>query len=229
MPPPSKRRKTSAVDEITFDDKDRTDFLTGFRRRKQARIRHAQEVAAQKEKEERQRERRELRERRKRDLERHVAEVNAILRKQSSENEYGDRNGSSDEDEWSGLSEDETATPPREAPIRREDEYVDEDKYTTVTVSEVGITRDGFEEARSGSSDDGKGDEDKEKESRQSAVNGRGKLSEKIKREAKEKQRPKKKKKKFRYETKAERKLGRIKDRMRKSAKAKARRGENNA
>jgi ribosomal RNA-processing protein 17 len=46
----SKRRKLNlATPEIVFDDSARADFLTGFHKRKQARIKHAQEVAAKKE------------------------------------------------------------------------------------------------------------------------------------------------------------------------------------
>ena len=46
MPPPSKKRKTdSATAEIVFDPSLRSDYLTGFHRRKQARIKVAQEKA----------------------------------------------------------------------------------------------------------------------------------------------------------------------------------------
>jgi len=50
----SKRRKLDASNapaEIVFDDISRADYLTGFHKRKQARIRHAQELAAKKERE----------------------------------------------------------------------------------------------------------------------------------------------------------------------------------
>jgi ribosomal RNA-processing protein 17 len=57
MPPPSKRRKTSAVPEVVFDPTARAEYLSGFHKRKQARIKHAQEVAAMKEKEEKRRDR----------------------------------------------------------------------------------------------------------------------------------------------------------------------------
>lgn len=46
LPPPSKKRKTtSAVEEINFDDDARQEYLTGFHKRKQQRIKHAQEEA----------------------------------------------------------------------------------------------------------------------------------------------------------------------------------------
>jgi ribosomal RNA-processing protein 17 len=55
MGPSTKRRKlnTSAVEEIKFDDDARADYLTGFHKRKLARIKEAQQQAAKKEKAER--------------------------------------------------------------------------------------------------------------------------------------------------------------------------------
>lgn len=53
MPPPVKKRKTQAVEEITFDTTDRQDFLTGFHKRKLQRAKHAQNVATKREREER--------------------------------------------------------------------------------------------------------------------------------------------------------------------------------
>jgi ribosomal RNA-processing protein 17 len=55
MAPPSKKRKTNstAPAEIKFDFSAREEYLTGFHKRKQARIKHAQEQAAKQEKEER--------------------------------------------------------------------------------------------------------------------------------------------------------------------------------
>ena len=47
LPPAGKKRKASAaaIDEIAYDQAARLDYLTGFHRRKQARIRHAQGLA----------------------------------------------------------------------------------------------------------------------------------------------------------------------------------------
>ena len=53
MAPGTKRRKHSAIEEISFDDAAREDYLTGFHKRKQARIKAAQGAAAKREKEER--------------------------------------------------------------------------------------------------------------------------------------------------------------------------------
>ena len=49
MAPPKKRRKTSQPEEILFDPAARQEYLTGFHKRKQARIQHAKETAAEKE------------------------------------------------------------------------------------------------------------------------------------------------------------------------------------
>ena len=50
--PLRKRRKTSAIEEITFDHAAREDFITGFHKRKLQRARYAREVALRKEREE---------------------------------------------------------------------------------------------------------------------------------------------------------------------------------
>ncbi|KAH0146593.1 hypothetical protein KCU67_g11666, partial [Aureobasidium melanogenum] len=45
--PPAKRRKTTTqVEELKFDPEARNEWLTGFRKRKQQRIKHAQEQSA---------------------------------------------------------------------------------------------------------------------------------------------------------------------------------------
>jgi len=54
-PPPAKRRKpnnprtTKPVEDISFDPSAREDYLTGFRKRKQQRIKHARGEAQKKE------------------------------------------------------------------------------------------------------------------------------------------------------------------------------------
>lgn len=59
--PPKKRKTTHAIAEISFDKDARAEYLTGFRKRKQARIKHAQEQAEQEAREERIRLRKEVR------------------------------------------------------------------------------------------------------------------------------------------------------------------------
>ncbi|OCL13339.1 hypothetical protein AOQ84DRAFT_283363 [Glonium stellatum] len=219
MAPPTKRRKISAVEEITFDPAAREEFLTGFHKRKLARAKHAQEEAAKKEREERVRQRRELRQQRKEDLERHVQEVNALLRKangdlgeegEDEEDEAAD--GEGPEEEWIGFEE--------PAEINREEEYIDEDKYTTVTVETVDISKSGFVKLeQSGSDEDSKGREETAVGSKSQTSNKRIWTKEKP-----SKDRPKKKKKKFRYESKADRKVTRLKERSKNRDQAKARR-----
>ena len=52
--PPSKKRKTAhKIEEISFDNDARADYLTGFHKRKVARATRAREEAEKKEKEER--------------------------------------------------------------------------------------------------------------------------------------------------------------------------------
>ncbi|KAF2749644.1 hypothetical protein M011DRAFT_456429 [Sporormia fimetaria CBS 119925] len=210
-PPPSKKRKisTTAPAEITFDFAAREEYLTGFHKRKLARIKHAQEEAAKKEKEERLRMRAELRKQRKEDLEKHVAEVNALLRKANGDpSEAEDGSDSNDEDsEFEGFDE------PVPEEINREDEYIDEDKYTTVTIESVGISKDGFESTKTGDGETEGGDDEK-KEKRVWT------------KEKPKTIRPKKKKQKFRYESKAERKATRIKQGAKKKAQAAARKAK---
>lgn len=81
-----------------------------------------------------------------------------------------------------------------EAPIDLEEEYIDEDKYTTVTVEAVNVDRDGLHKPElEKSEDEGSGQED-DKQKVQKNDEG-----------SKRPKDPKKKKKKFRYENKFER------------------------
>jgi ribosomal RNA-processing protein 17 len=61
MAPQAKRRKTeSATEEISFDPTARHDYLTGFHKRKQQRIKLAQEYAEQRAREEKREERKKV-------------------------------------------------------------------------------------------------------------------------------------------------------------------------
>jgi ribosomal RNA-processing protein 17 len=113
---------------------------------------------------------------------------------------------------WDGI--------PDEAPetIDHEEEYIseDEDKYTTVTVEAVEVSKEGLQRVR---------DEDEEEgeEVPKLVVVEKGEEGE---RGGKGKKWPKKeKKKKFRYESKAERKVTRGKQKAGNKARADARRG----
>ncbi|KAL2197656.1 nucleolar protein 12-domain-containing protein [Corynascus similis CBS 632.67] len=191
-PPPKKRKVAHAIEEITFDKDARTEYLTGFHKRKQARIKHAQQIAEQKAREERIAIRKQIREERKQAVEDHVQAINKILR-EAEHAGTADLNEEDSEDAWGGFSDNDVAEPP----IDLEEEYIDEDKYTTVTVEAVSVDRDGLykPELERPAGDNGSEQEgaSEEKDSQKDGLN-----------------RPKdqkKKKKKFRYENKFEREV----------------------
>ncbi|KAF2994855.1 hypothetical protein E8E13_003966 [Curvularia kusanoi] len=208
-PPPNKKRKIKTVHEekIDFDLAAREEYLTGFHKRKLARRKHAEDEAAKKEKEEKLRFRRELRQQRKVDLEKHVSETNRLMRLANGDIASESSDPDSDEED---PATGEAVFTGFEDPINQEDEYVDEDKYTTVTVETVGINRGGF--SRPG--------EEAEELRKEAAAREEREKEEKKKRvwtkERPKTDRPKKKKVKFRYETKAERKVERMKQGMKK-------------
>jgi len=189
LPPPSKKRKTATIEEISFDNDARHEYLTGFHKRKQQRIKHAQEEAAKKARQERIEIRKQAREDRKREVEEHVTMVNKMLEESGAAGAEGQGDDSEEADAWEGFPD----RPDLEM-IDHEEEYIDEDRYTTVTVESVNVSRDGFEKPVIHDSED----EDQAKDE------GEPKTSAE---QTKEKRPPKPKKKKFRYETKFERKL----------------------
>jgi len=207
LPPPAKRRKvTSAVEEINFDFDARADYLTGFHKRKAQRAKQAQEEAAKKAREERIITRKQLREERRQELEEHVEAVNALLK--NADNPVNGDSSTGDEEDWTGIKDEAQVEP-----INHESEYIDEDRYTTVTVEQVDISKDGLhkiiDEEQSG---DGDG-------------NGEGGVDKKdVADEGTKRSWPKKRKKKFRYESKAERKVSRLKQKAGNKGKADGRR-----
>ncbi|KAF8477205.1 nucleolar protein 12-domain-containing protein [Kalaharituber pfeilii] len=170
--PPSKKRKRSAK-VIEFDKAARQDYLTGFHKRKVQRTKKAQEEALRKAREERIKERKELRDNRKKELEEHVKAIEAALKPP------GDLGDDTEEDE---VEEPESETPPTACEPIRQDEYVDEEKFTTVTVEPISFESSDDEEVIDKS--------------------GRWKSTEK---EDKKPKKPKEIKKKFTYLSKAER------------------------
>lgn len=128
---------------------------------------------------------------------------------------HGDENNDDDDDEWGGI---EDAAPAVPAFVDHEEEYVDEDKYTTVTVEAVDIDRDGMHalsgrhtsDSEAASEDGGEADADEKttkttKTTKTAKNNGHGQADDGTERK-REKERPTKKKK-FRYESKIERAL----------------------
>jgi ribosomal RNA-processing protein 17 len=208
----------TAPEKIDFDPAAREEYLTGFHKRKLARIKHAQEENAKREKEEKLRFRRELRQQRKVDLEKHVEEVNRLVKQANGDvSEPGDDEEDEEEDEFTGFQEPE--------PINQEDEYIDEDKYTTVTIESVGISKAGFSRPGEDGEEGGKEGGGKEGDGggKEGGAEGESKKRVWTKAWPKNNDKPKKKKKKFRYETKTERKAERMKQGLKKRKQKEAR------
>lgn len=154
-----------------------------------------------------------MRDQRKVDLERHVAEVNDLLRKANKDSDDETSAAEDEEEEWDGI-----ASPPRPS-IDGVDEYVDEDKYTTVTI-------EAMEDAKAFT----KGSDDEEQttvvaenvDSKDGDVKKKTVWSKGKKVDPKNKP----KKKKFRYESKGERKETRNKQKAKNAAAKKARTGK---
>lgn len=195
LPPPSKKRKTtSTIEEISFDDGAREEYLTGFHKRKQQRIKHAQEEAAKRARQEKLETRKQIREERRRKVSEHVETVNKLLRESgavSADLEEGDSEGENS-DKWDGFPD-----KPDVDIVDHEEEYVDEDRYTVVKIESVSVSRDGL------SRPDQSGDEAEEEAHRKREESERKEAVDKDKKPSWQK----KKKKKFRYETKLERRL----------------------
>jgi ribosomal RNA-processing protein 17 len=146
-----------------------------------------------------------LREERKQELEEHVAAVNAIFKAFSLVGAGLDCGVEGEV--WGGI-EDEGAE--AEEVLDREEEYVDEDRWTTVTVEAVDISKEGLKKVR---------EEESDEEVPQLLVEKNEAGKEKKKWPKKEK------KKKFRYESKAERRFTRGKQKAGNKARADARKG----
>ena len=146
-------------------------------------------------------------------------EVNALLKPDL------DSDGSESVNEVSDASAGlDAGSDPSE--IDHEAEYVDEDRFTTITVQAMDVSKEGIykaEQARERGSDEDK-DKDNlarrdEEDIRKSKRRGRKQWS-----PTKTLCSPRKKRRKFRYESKAERKVARMKEKSKNSKKAKARR-----
>lgn len=121
-----------------------------------------------------------------------------------------------DEEEWEGFDE-----PP---PVDYEAEYIDEDKYTTVTVEELDTSsREALYKPETNGTDGESSDQDEDNTGAVDSVPDSGRSSAQEK-GVKKTDKPKKKRKKFRYESKAERLLNQQKERLAKRRKARARR-----
>ncbi|GAW12644.1 hypothetical protein ANO14919_020140 [Xylariales sp. No.14919] len=199
-PPSKKRKRQHAIEEIKFDGDARAEYLTGFHKRKLQRAKHAQEQAAERARQEKIEARKQLRDDRKRQVEEHVQSVHNAL-KQAAQAGYieGEEGESSEDDaaeEWGGFED----TPGKQDMIDHEEEYIDEDRYTTVTVESVNVSRDGLTSSRP--NEDESADEENIDQNSQEGPE---------KRSDKKQNTTKKKKQKFRYETRLERQITNVK------------------
>lgn len=134
-------------------------------------------------------------------MEEHVDAVNALV----GNSHRFDQEDESGEDVWGGIGDGAEAEV-----VDHEEEYVDEDRYTTVTVEAVDVSKEGLHRIV----------DDFDTEPMEDVV---------VKPQEKESQGKKKwpkkeKKRKFRYESKAERKVTRSKQKAGNKAKADSRR-----
>lgn len=161
-----------------------------------------------------------MREGRKEDLEKHVEAVNLALREADAiVNGSESDDGSTAQDEWDGIVE--------VPEVDHEEEYIDEDRHTTVTIEAVDVTKDGLHKVAI-EKEDGDEPDEVQRETKSSTNGGTGPEVQKTRNGKRiwTKERPggpKKKKKKFRYESKAERKVTRYKERSGSRTKAKER------
>lgn len=126
-----------------------------------------------------------------------------------------DSDESSDDGE-DGDVETETADLPMDDIEGRQDEYIDEEKYTTVTIEPMKLSDEEESSADEADGDDG--------EASRTPTEGLKKEKRVWTKDKPAGSKPKKKKKKFRYESKVERKATRSKQATKNSAAARARR-----
>lgn len=160
----------------------------------------------------------ELREGRKADLEKHVEAVNSMIKDPDDvDSEQGLEEWEDEGKVWDGIQEDPA--------IDHEDAYVDDDRFTTVTIEAVDVSRNGLRKVAKKDSEDSEDDERSTEKSTKERPSDTGKIPPRTKRVwTKEAPNgPKKRKKNFRYESKAERKATRFKERLGNKSKAKAR------
>lgn len=159
-----------------------------------------------------------MRENRKAELQEHVNAVNAAVKAaEEGVGEHADSDSSRD-DSPVGISE--------PAQIDHEDDFVDEDRHTVVTVETVDVSRDGLHKREDGSDGEDDSRAAPDDSTAEPKVTANGRVGKGPRASQKPEQQPKKRKKKFRYESKAERKTTRFKEKSGGKAKAKARRGQ---
>ena len=126
--------------------------------------------------------------------------------------------GSGTDDEWAGLEDEEQ--PP---PVDHEAEYIDEDKYTTVTVEAMDVSKEGLFKAEQDQNDTDD-PQDPSLSEQVEATDTKKRTWTKEKPKDKDKAKARKKKRNFRYESKAERRVTRVKEKSRGRKQAQERR-----
>lgn len=155
-------------------------------------------------------------------MEKHVEEVNALVKEAAKAagevDEEEEEEDSDDDDGEDGQADgDQVDILERASKLHHEEEFIDEDLFTTVTVEAVDISKDGIHKV---AQEEQKGDDDSNKPTagRPSTRPGAKRIWTKERPNG-----PRKKKKPFRYESKAERKVTRFKERSGNKSKAKVR------
>lgn len=147
--------------------------------------------------------------------------VNSLLREQAgfiSDPSDGEPTG--DGEQWESITE--------EPAIDHENKYMDDDRFTTVTVEAVEVSKDGLHKPKQEDEEESEGSEiDKVNGASRGKTAGRQRAEPETAKRIWTKEPPnrvkKKKKPKFRYESKAERKVTRHKEKSGNKVKAKAR------
>lgn len=105
-----------------------------------------------------------------------------------------EQTGTGDDEEWDGF--DDAAPAPVLEPVDHEEEYIDEDLYTTVKIEAVSVDRDGLHNKAEleGENEEGEGEADGKKTESKESEDKKARHDH-----------PTKKKKKFRYESKGTR------------------------
>ena len=143
-----------------------------------------------------------------------MGEVNALLRRDEG-TESGSETSEREERSWNGINQSQNSDVV--------EEYLDDDRFTTITVEAVDVSRDGFHKVDHEANSESNNPHAVPSLKIEQTLD-RGKAQDSKRSRGKERLAgAKKKKKKFKYESKAERKFTRQKERSRNRRQAKAR------
>ena len=148
--------------------------------------------------------------------------MDSVLKGQGdAASDVSEEEGINGAEELKGLADGDT--------VNHKDEYSDDDRFTTVTVQAVDVSKEGLHKLQDSDNEETEAtDASRFPKEESAAVAGREQPSSKNKKRTLTKKPPieaQKKRKKFRYESKAERKATRYKEKSGNRAKAKARKG----